>query len=67
MHISALERIRVKGYAYGGFVTHTNTAHIQGNLMLMNAIKNMPQPVLGVQEVVDVARRIEVREKISKL
>lgn len=66
-HINALEGMRLRGYADGGFVANQNTASAQQALITANVIKNMPQPVLGVEEVTRVQRRIEAREKVGKL
>lgn len=66
-HLQALEAMRLRPYADGGFVTNQNTASAQQALITANAIKNMPQPVVGVEEVRRVWNRVEVREKVAKL
>lgn len=66
-HITALERSRLRGYADGGFVAQSNTAPINDNLMLINAIKALPVPVVSVQEITRKQDRISAREKISTL
>lgn len=63
-HIQALERMRT-GYADGGFVTQQNTSPVQNQLMVLNAIKNMPAPVVSWTEGATVGRRVMVRESIS--
>jgi hypothetical protein len=64
-HLAALERMRT-GYADGGFVTTSNTAAAQQSLLMMNAIRMLPPPVVGVKEFTNVQRRVEVRERQSK-
>lgn len=66
-HINALEGMRTRGYADGGFVTNQNTSQAQQSLLMINAIKNLPQPVLGVEEVTRVQRRIATREKVARI
>jgi hypothetical protein len=66
-HISAVESMRVKGYADGGFVTNQNTGPAQQALIVANAIKNIPPGYIAVTEFNKVARRVEVRESISSI
>jgi hypothetical protein len=65
-HVSALEGVR-RGYADGGFVTEQSINPYQQALMTANAIRNLPQPVVGVREFNKVAARVSVRESVSKL
>jgi len=65
-HIAALEGMR-KGYADGGFVTEQNISPYQMAMITANAVRNMPQPVVGVREFNKVAARVSVRESVSKL
>jgi predicted nucleic acid-binding Zn-ribbon protein len=65
-HLQALERIR-GGYADGGFVTSENTLPAQQNMFLMNAIKNLPVPVVAVKEVTSTQKRIQARERAVTL
>ena len=60
-------RPTMRGYADGGFVTQQNVSASQQALITANAIKNLPAPVLGVEEVTRVQRRISVREKTARI
>ena len=64
-HLVALERMRT-GYADGGFVTNAGIAEAQQSLILANALKSMPAPLIDVREFVTVAKRVEARERISR-
>jgi hypothetical protein len=64
-HLNALERMRT-GYADGGFVTTSNTAGAQQSLLMMNAMRMLPPPVVAVKEITTVQNRINVRERQSK-
>lgn len=66
-HISALESMRLKGYADGGFVVNQSTAPANNSLLVANAFKNMPVPVLSVKEVTTVQNRIRVKENVATL
>lgn len=66
-HLAALESMRTKGYADGGFVTNQSISAAQQSLILANTLKNMPRPILDVREVTRVQDRIQVRENLSKL
>lgn len=57
---------RLKPYADGGFVTNTNISAGQQSLIMANALKNMPNPVVSWTEGRKVGRRVEFREKISR-
>lgn len=65
-HLRALERMR-NGYADGGFVTNQNTSVAQQALIMANALKNLPTPVISVKEVTQVQNRIRVKENVSRL
>lgn len=64
-HLKALEGMR-KGYADGGFVTNTNTFDANQTLAMMNAIRMLPQPVVGVEEFTRVQKRVLVKQAISR-
>lgn len=66
-HLRALENMRVRGYADGGFVTNTNISAAQQSIIMANALKNMPNPVVSWTEGRKVGRRVEVREKVSRI
>ena len=65
-HLRALERMRT-GYADGGFVTNQNTSASNQSLIIANAFKNMPTPVVSVKEVTSVQNRIRVKENVARL
>lgn len=65
-HLRALERMRT-GYADGGFVTNQNTSQASQALIMANALKNLPTPVVSVKEVSRVQERIRVKENVSNL
>lgn len=64
-HLQALERMRT-GYADGGFVVNTNTFDANQSLAVMNAIKMLPAPIVGVREFAKVQNRVEVKESASR-
>lgn len=66
-HISALENMRLRGYADGGFVTNQNISATQQALIMANAVKNLPQPVVSWAEGREVGRRVEFRERTAKI
>lgn len=65
-HIQALEGMR-KGYADGGFVTNQNISSTQQALITANTLKNLPPVVASWTEGRAVGRRVEFREKLSRL
>lgn len=65
-HLAALERMR-SGYADGGFVTNRSIDSSQQALIMANAFKNLPAPVVGVREITSVQNRIGVREKAARI
>lgn len=66
-HIQALETMRVRGFADGGFTTNESISATQQALIMANAIKNMPPAIVSVSEINRVQDRIAVREKLSTL
>lgn len=66
-HLHALESMRVKGYADGGFVANQNIAGGQNTLAMINAMKRMPHPEVSVREIVDKSRSILLREKTARI
>lgn len=66
-HIQALESMRTKGYADGGFVTGRATSEANAALITANAFKNLPRPVVEVVEITRAQRKVEVKQKISTL
>jgi hypothetical protein len=66
-HIAALESMRTKGYADGGFVANQNISPFQMAMITANALKNMPAPVVSWREGQKVGQRVEWRESVSKI
>lgn len=54
-------------YADGGFVAHQGTAPINQQLIVANALKNLPPVFASWTEGKQVGRRIEFKEKLSSL
>lgn len=53
-------------YLDGGVVTNNISQPINQQMELLNIVKNIPQPVVGVREITKVQRRVAVKEQISK-
>lgn len=66
-HIQALESMRLRGYADGGFVTNQNISANQQAMITANAIKNMPPSFVSWAEGRRVGQRVEWREQVAKL
>ncbi len=64
-HLAALESMRTKGYADGGFVTNKNMEAVQQTQAMMNFVKNLPPPQVSVKQVLKVIKQIEVKQQIS--
>lgn len=65
--ISQLEQVRQRGYADGGFVKNMAVEQTNNSLMMANALKNIPRPVVDVKEFTKVQNRVEMREKLSRI
>lgn len=67
-HLNALERMRtgMPLYADGGLVTRAISQPINQNFDVLNIVRNMPAPVVGVKQFNDVAKSVKVKENISK-
>lgn len=66
-HIRALESMRLRGYNDGGYVTGVSVEPTELALITVNAIKNLPPMYVGVKEIMQTQRRIEAREKVTKI
>lgn len=66
-HLKALENMRVRGFADGGFTTNESISSSQQALIMANAMKNLPPVYASWTEGRRVGRRVEFREKVSKL
>lgn len=65
-HIQALENMRLRGYADGGYVSGAVTQPINQQMELANMFKNLPPIEVGVKEITKVQNRVRVKETISK-
>lgn len=65
-HIAALESMRTKGYADGGFVVNTNTEISRQTMMMANMLKSLPAPELSVVQFRKVEKQVVVKENISR-
>lgn len=66
-HLHALESMRMRGYQDGGFVTNQSTAPVQQALIMANALKNLPRPILDVRQVTSAQQQIDVKQAVSTL
>lgn len=66
-HIQALERMRLNGYAEGGLVTAAATSVPDQSVMLANALKTLPAPIVSVKQFNRVADQVTVKQKFSRL
>lgn len=65
-HIQALENMRLRGYADGGYVSGAVTQPINQQMELANMFKNLPPIEVGVKEITKVQNRVRVKETISR-
>lgn len=66
-HIAALESMRLTGYANGGIVTSQMTQGVNSEIAQMNAVKNLPKPVVSVKEITLAQDRVQVKENLARL
>jgi hypothetical protein len=72
-HIAALERQRVRGYAEGGFVAPANSSSSPGfeyeklSKALINAIKEMPNPQVGLVNISNGLKEVELTKSQAGL
>ena len=66
-HIQALERMRLNGYAEGGLVTAAATSVPDQSVMLANALKTFPAPIVSVKQFNRIANQVTVKQKFSRL
>jgi hypothetical protein len=65
-HIAALESMRVRGYADGGYVSNSVTQPINQQLQLMDIIKNLGPFEVSAVEMTKVQKKVKVKQNISK-
>lgn len=61
-HINALESMRTKGYADGGFVANQSTAPVNQALIMANALKSLPPSRVSVVDIIREARKVQVNQ-----
>jgi hypothetical protein len=64
--ISRLDHMRLRGYADGGFVTNSVSSPVNQQTEFINALKNMPAPILDVRQVTKEQKRVSVKQALSK-
>lgn len=65
-HLMALESMRTKGYADGGFVANTNLEATRQAQMFQRMISNLPAPVVQVVDINRVQKTVRVKERVSR-
>lgn len=65
-HIAALENMRLRGYADGGFVANTNMQSSQQAMIMANAMKNLPPIFASWVEGRAVGKKLEFKEKVTR-
>lgn len=65
-HLQALESMRLKGYADGGFVANSNMSEVRQAQMISQMVRNLPAPVVSVVEVTRVQKRVQQKENITR-
>lgn len=65
-HIQALESMRLKGYADGGFVANSNMEASRNAMIMANTLKNLPPPIVGVTEITKAQDRVRVKENVTR-
>jgi hypothetical protein len=65
-HIGALEQMRMRGYADGGYTARSVSQPINQSMEVGNLLKNLGPFEVSAKEITKVQNRIKVKEKISK-
>lgn len=65
-HIAALEGMRTRGYADGGYVQSKNMEPVQQTQQMMNFMKNLPPIYASWKEAKAVGRRLEMKENLTR-
>jgi chromosome segregation ATPase len=65
--LSALEGMRMRGYADGGYVTSSVSAPVNQSFDVMNLIKAMPPMEVSVKEITTTQKRVRVKQNISSI
>lgn len=64
-YLSALESMRLRGYADGGLVVNSVTHPVDQQMQISNILKNV-EFAIGVREITKMQKRVKVKEQISK-
>lgn len=64
-YLSALESMRLRGYADGGLVVNSVTQPVDQQMQISNILKNV-EFAIGVREITKMQKRVKVKEQISK-
>ena len=54
-------------YADGGLVTNVSTNAINQQMIIANALKNLPPPVVGIVELNRVQKRVDIKQSTAKI
>lgn len=65
-HLQALESMRLKGYADGGFVANSNQADLRQAQLIANAFSNLPPIYASWTEGRSVGKKLEFKERVSR-
>jgi hypothetical protein len=60
-------RPTAKGYYDGGYVAHQASNETNNALLIANAYKNMPRPVVDLQELAKAQNRLALKEKYATM
>lgn len=66
-HIQALESMRLKGYADGGFVVNSNTQSSRDAMVMANFMKNLPPIYASWTEGQKVGKQVEFKQEKTTL
>jgi hypothetical protein len=65
-HINALESMRLRPYYDGGLVTRSISSPIDQSFDVLNIVRNMPAPVVGIKQFADAEKAVKMKQNISK-
>jgi hypothetical protein len=65
-HLAALEQMRIRGYADGGLTVNSISQPINQQLDILNIVKHMPAPIVGIKQFAKEWNAVQVKQAISK-
>lgn len=65
-HLAALESMRTKGYADGGFVTNKNQEVFAQTQIMANTMKNLPPVYASWKEAREIGKKVQFKENITR-